>query len=291
MLPTPIPPELAALEVQPCEPTLPCSLVFSGLDARVAGDVEKAFAQAGYMVVSNCHNHRMDPTVPLLIPEVNPSHLSLLSHQTTSGKIVTDPNCSVMGLALALKPLYDLFGLEAVHVVTLQAISGAGYPGVPSLDILDNVIPYISGEEHKIETEPLKILGSPSEPASFKISAHCTRVPVTDGHTACLSFQLKKPATADQIIEAWKTFRSEPQTLRLPMAPEYPLHYFHEEAMPQPRLHRQLGQGMSVAIGRLRPCPLLGHKCVLLSHNTIRGAAGAAILNAELLVQKGLVRW
>ncbi len=237
----------------------------------------------------------MDETVPLLIPEVNPDHLNLVHAQAfpNGGMIITNPNCSTVGLALALKPLVDRFGVEKVSVVTMQALSGAGYPGVASLDIIDNVIPFIGGEEHKMESEPLKIFGTLKKdritPSAMRLSASCNRVAVIDGHTECVSISLNKDAGAEEILETWQTFSGEPQALALPTAPKFPIVYFSEENFPQPRKHRFLGNGMTVAIGRLRPCPIFGWKFVLLSHNTIRGAAGGAILNAEILVKKGLI--
>lgn len=298
LMPTPIPRYIAEMKVQPCDAALafPVSLVFSGLDPSVAGEIETSFAEAGYIVVSNSRNHRMAKEVPLVVPEVNPDHIDLVKAQRFGkGMIVTDPNCSVIGLALALKPLYDQFGIEAVNAFTMQAVSGAGYPGVASLDIVDNVIPFIRGEEEKIETETLKILGQFEKdhivPASFKISAHCNRVPVLDGHTECVSIKLKTKASAADIIKAWNHFQAEPQKLNLPTAPFQPLYYFEQENYPQPRLHRHLDKGMAVSLGRLRPCSLFDYKFVLLSHNTLRGAAGAAVLNAELMVRKGFVYW
>ena len=288
----PIPEHLSQLTISDCIPDLPCEVVFSGLDASVAGEIETNFARAGYMVISNSRNHRYDPDVPLLIPEVNPDHLALLSQQKYgSGGIVTNPNCSVVGLALAVKPLYDRFGIEALHVVTLQALSGAGYPGISSMDILDNVIPFVAGEEQKVQTEPNKILGTFSngkiEPAQIKISAQCNRVAVKDGHLECVSVKLRQPALESEIIETWQNFRSVPQELELPMAPANPIYYLTEVNYPQPRRHRDLDKGMAVSIGRLQQCPVLDYKFVLLSHNTIRGAAGAAILNAELMLKQG----
>lgn len=281
----PMEPRLEQMVVKTCEPILPCRIVFSGLDSSVAGEIETAFAQAGYVVVSNSKNHRMDPDVPLLVPEVNPEQLGLVSQQAYgNGMIVTNPNCTTVGLVIALKPLVDIFGVESVMVTTMQALSGAGYPGVASLDILDNVVPFISGEEEKVETEPIKILGVP-----LKMSAHCNRVAVIDGHTQCVSVKLKTDATHEQIIDAWQKYQSDPQTFKLPMAPEVPIRYFDEEYYPQSRLHRLLGKGMVTSIGRLRPCGILDWKFVLLSHNTIRGAAGGAILNAELMVKRGLI--
>lgn len=278
-------PRMSQMRVSACEPTLPCRVVFSGLDSSVAGEIETAFAKAGYAVISNSKNHRMDPDVPLLVPDVNPDQLELVRRQPYGkGMIVTNPNCTTVGLVMALKPLIDAFGVESVMVTTMQALSGAGYPGVSSLDIVDNVVPFISGEEEKVETEPVKILGVP-----LKISAHCNRVAVIDGHTACVSVKLKRQATTEEIIDAWRRYRSVPQDLGLPMAPEFPIHYFDEDRYPQPRLHRLLDKGMVTSIGRLRPCALLDWKFVLLSHNTIRGAAGGAILNAELMVKRGLI--
>lgn len=290
---SPLPPEIAKMSVQPCEPNLPCKMLFSGLDSSVAGEIEMEFAEAGYIVLSNSRNHRMDPDVPLLVPEVNSDHLNIIETQKTPGRIITNPNCSTIGLVIALKPLHDNFGLEAVHVVTMQALSGAGYPGVPSLDILDNVIPFISGEEEKMQTEPLKILGAfdgqKIQNLEFPISASCNRVAVLDGHTESVSVKLKKPATPEEIIEVWKNFSAEPQKRSLPSAPKQPIYYFSESNYPQPRLHRHLEKGMAVAIGRLRPCSLFDYKFTLLSHNTVRGAAGGAILNAELMVARGIL--
>lgn len=293
-MPTQLPKKIGEMTVAPCRPDLPCDVVFSGLDSRIAGEIEENFAKSGYKVISNCSNHRMDPHVPLLVPEINSDHLKLIQHQHFgNGAIITNPNCSVIGMTMALKPLLDKWGIEAVNVVTLQALSGAGYPGVPSLDILDNVIPYISGEEAKIEEEPLKIMGRYHEkeiiPYPMHISAQCTRVPVADGHLGCVSVKLKKKAKENEIIEAWQTFEGEPQRLKLPMAPKHPIIYLKEERSPQPKLHRTLGAGMAVSIGRLRPCPLLDWKFIILSHNTIRGAAGCAILNAELMAKKGML--
>jgi len=288
----PLPTHIAALPVQPCEPNLPCRIVFSGLDASVAGEIETNFAKAGYIVISNSRNHRYDSDVPILVPEVNPEHLAVIGSQSYGkGAIITNPNCSATGLVVALKPLLDTFGLEAVSVVTMQAISGAGYPGVASLDIVDNVVPFIGGEEPKLESEPQKILGKlvngHFEPAPFKVSASCNRVAVIDGHTECVAVKLGCKPQADEIIAAWRDFQGEPQRLKLPSAPEKPLCYFEENAYPQPKLHRQLGNGMTVSLGRLRECPILDYKFVVLSHNTVRGAAGGAILNAELFVAKG----
>lgn len=289
-----LPEHIGSMLVQSCEPVKGCRLVFSGLDSDVAGPLEELFAQAGCVVVSNAKNHRMNPQVPLLIPEVNSDHIQLIQKQPYGrGAIVTNPNCSTIGLVLALKPLVDAFGVEQVFVSTMQALSGAGYPGVASLDIVDNVIPYIGGEEEKMESEPLKILGRFNqdhvENNAMNISAHCNRVAVIDGHTECVSVKLKRKASFDEIVQVWRSFTAEPQSLDLPMAPIQPLHYFDEANFPQPRKHRLLDKGMAVSIGRLRPCNVFDWRFVLMSHNTIRGAAGGAILNAELLVKKGLL--
>lgn len=291
-MPKPLPLHTADMPVMNCEPNLPCKIVFSGLDSSVAGKIEENFAKAGYHVISNSSNHRMDPHVPLLVPEINSEHLKLIQHQQFGrGAIITNPNCSVIGITMALKPLLDNWGIEAVNVVTLQALSGAGYPGVASMDILDNVIPFISGEEAKIEKEPLKIMGAYDEkgitPYPMSLSAQCTRVSVTDGHLACISIKLKKKTSAHEIISSWREFKGEPQHLNLPMAPKQPLIYLDDEKHPQPKLHRSLENGMAVSIGRLRECSLFDWKFIILSHNTIRGAAGGAILNAELMVKQG----
>ena len=291
-MPTPLNPDIANMEIKPSEPNVPGVIVFSALDSSVAGDIETLFAKNGYIVISNAQNHRMQLNTPLLIPEINPSHLNLMKEQPfLEGKIVTNPNCSAIGLCLAIKPLLDAFGIEALHVVTMQALSGAGYPGVPSMDILDNVIPFIKGEEMKLETEPMKILGSYNlgkiKFADIKISAQCNRVSVSDGHMASVSIKFKNKASSEEIIQAWDSFSADPQKFNLPSAPKKPTFYQAGDAFPQPRLHRHLDKGMAVAIGRLRPCNLLDYKFSLLSHNTIRGAAGGAILCAELMVHRG----
>jgi aspartate-semialdehyde dehydrogenase len=236
----------------------------------------------------------MRPDVPLLVPEVNPDHLRLTASQPyDGGAIVTNPNCSTIGLVLALAPLHAAFGLEAVHVVTLQAASGAGFPGVSSLELVDNVVPFIGGEEPKVERETLKILGALSDDgvadANLVVSAQCNRVPVLDGHTECVSVKLRSVASADEVIEAWQGFRAEPQWLELPTAPAQPIIYDIADNAPQPRLHRDAGGGMAATVGRLRPCPLLDFKFVVLSHNTIRGAAGGSLLAAELAVAKRII--
>jgi len=277
--------------VSECKPGLPCKLVFSGLDAAVAGPIEEAFAEAGYIVISNAKNHRMLDNVPLLVPDVNPDHLTLIDDQKSKGKIVTNPNCSTTGLVVALKPLQDAFGIDKVSVVTMQALSGAGYPGVSSLDVIDNMIPYIGGEEEKMQIETLKILGQKKgnkvDFADLTLSASCNRVPVMNGHMESVSVKLKTKVKKVDVLKAWQDYTSEPQKLDLPFAPKPPIYYFDDPRFPQPRLHRDLGKGMAVSIGRLRDCTVLDYKFTVLSHNTVRGAAGGAILNAELLVKKG----
>lgn len=293
-MPSTLSQKFADMPVVACRPDLPCHVVFSGLDSSVAGEIEESFAKGGYLVISNSSNHRMDPNVPLLVPEINSEHLKLIQQQHFGrGAIITNPNCSVIGMTMALKPLLDNWGIEMANIVTLQALSGAGYPGVPSMDILDNVIPYIAGEEAKVETEPLKIMGTYHEnekkiiPYPMHVSAQCTRVSVADGHLACVSVRLKNKAKANEIIAAWREFEGEPQRLKLPLAPKHPIIYLEDERHPQPKLHRSLEGGMAVSVGRLRECPLFHWKFIILSHNTVRGAAGCAILNAELMTKKG----
>ncbi len=292
---SPIPERAAAMRILPAEPPVDARIVFSALDAEVAGPIETAFARAGSFVVSNAKSHRMDPDVPLLVPEVNPDHLELVAHQgfPRGGAIVANPNCSTIGLVLGLAPLVRAFGVSRVHVVTMQAVSGAGLPGVASMEILDNVIPFIGGEEEKLASEPQKIFGrlhaASIEPASLTISAQCNRVSVLDGHTECVALELGAKASRDEILSAWREFRSEPQELALPSAPARPIHYLEDTAAPQPRRHRDLDGGMATAIGRLAPCPVLGWRFVLLTHNTLRGAAKGAILCAELAMARGIL--
>ncbi|HQJ75443.1 MAG TPA: aspartate-semialdehyde dehydrogenase [Bacteroidota bacterium] len=291
IIPKPLSERIGNMVVKPCEPNINSRIVFSGLDSKVAGEIESNFAKNGYIVISNSKNHRMFENVPLLIPDVNPDHLDLIKHQKYGkGLIITNPNCSTIGLCMALKPIIDEFGLDSVNVVTMQAISGAGYPGVASLDIIDNVIPFIKDEEEKMELEPLKILGKINNNkidfAEFKISAQCNRVAVINGHTECVSIKTIKKTTKEEIISVWKKYTSIPQQLNLPFAPKKPIHYFEKENYPQPRIHRNVENGMALSIGRLRECPIFDYKFVILSHNTIRGAAGCAILNAELLITK-----
>lgn len=268
-------------------------IAFSGLDSDIAGEVETAYADAGVIVISNSKNHRYDKDVPILSAEVNSDHLDVLQYQKTKGKIITNSNCTIMGVTITLKPILEKFGIESMFLISMQAISGAGYPGVPSMDILGNVIPHIGGEEDKAEKEPLKCLGKVQNgvivDADFKISAHCNRVPVFDGHTVCVSLKLKTKATKDDILKVWKEFSGEPQKLGLPSAPKTVIEYREENDRPQPRLDLYSGNGMTTVVGRLRPDPILDFKYVVLSHNTIRGAAGAAILNAELIYKKGLL--
>ena len=293
----PIPQTIRETMVKDCEPNLECKVVFSGLDSSVAGDVEEAFAQAGYWVFSNAKNHRMDSDVPLLITELNPEHLDVLPYQQKNrgweGAIITNANCSAIVLALSIGPLHKMFGLETVHVVTLQALSGAGYPGVASLDILGNIIPYIPGEEEKIESETQKILGVLDEnqfsPAPFTVSAHANRVPVEEGHLECVSVKLKTKVGLEEVIRCWQDFRGPEHELNLPSAPKQPVVVFSEEDRPQPRRDVWKYEGMSALVGRVRPCPLFDIKYVVLGHNTLRGAAGASLLNAELVSKKGML--
>jgi len=294
----PIPERLKDLTVKPCEPALDCRVVFSSLDSSVAGEIEESFARAGYVVVSNSRNHRMDADVPLLVPEVNPDHLGLIKSQrerrSWPGAIVTNPNCSTIGLVMALAPMHQAFGVKRVIVATMQALSGAGYPGHPAIDMLGNVIPFIGGgEEEKMETEPLKIMGILDGErirfADCRISAHTNRVFVEDGHMECVSVELERKASPDEVARVLAQFRSLPQELRLPSAPDRPVIVTDERDRPQPRFDRDAGEGMSAVVGRIRECPVFDIRFVVLSHNTIRGAAGAAILNAELMKAQGML--
>jgi aspartate-semialdehyde dehydrogenase len=293
-LAAPMPDRVRSMKVDACIAGRGPKIVFSALDASVAGDVERAFAEAGHIVVSNARNFRMDPLVPLLIPEINAEHLSLLSEQRAkkkwTGAIVTNPNCSTIVLAMALAPL-RLFDIQSVVVTTMQAVSGAGYPGVASLDILGNVVPYIGGEEDKLETETQKILGADGgrSPLRALVSAHTNRVAVVDGHTMTVSVLLGGKPPVQDVIHAMEQFRGKPQTLGLPTAPAQPIIVKTEDNRPQPRLDADLGGAMSVSVGRVRVCPVFTHKFVALGHNTVRGAAGAAILNAELMKAEGLL--
>jgi aspartate-semialdehyde dehydrogenase len=287
-LSVPIPAEHRDRVVESCTPGRGPRVVFSGLDASVAGDIEGAFAAAGHIVVSNARNFRMDPLVPLLIPEVNADHLEIVDEQRRakgwSGAVVTNPNCSTIVLAMALAPL-RVFDIRTVVVSTMQAVSGAGYPGVPSLDILGNVVPYIGGEEEKMQTETLKILGGDGgrSPHPAVVSAHTNRVPVLDGHTMTISVDLAARPSPVDVMQALRDFEGRPQQLQLPTAPRPAIVVMDEPNRPQPRLDADLGRGMAVSVGRVRPCPVLQTRLVALGHNTVRGAAGAAILNAELM--------
>jgi aspartate-semialdehyde dehydrogenase len=295
VLDTPMPAAVADLTVLDADADVPAQLVFSALPSTVAGPIEQRLAAAGHIVCSNASNHRMEPDVPLVIPEVNPDHLALITVQRRrrgwSGAIVTNPNCTSTPATMVLKPLLDTFGVRRMLLVSMQALSGAGYPGVPSYDIVDNVIPFIGGEEPKLEVEPQKMLGQLRDetivPASFTTSAHCNRVPVLEGHLVCLSIELERKASSDEIATVLSNFRGLPQELRLPTAPEQPIIVRSEPDRPQPRRDRDASRGMATVVGRIRPCSLFDIKLIALSHNTIRGAAGASILNAELMHAQG----
>jgi len=292
---TPIPDRVAQMKVLDARPAGAPKVIFAALDAGIAKELEPKFAEAGCSVITNSSAFRMQADVPLVIPEVNGDHLKLIEKQPTrkhnGGFIATNPNCSAIGLVMALAPLHGRFGIDAVFVATMQAVSGAGYPGVASLDILGNVVPFIPKEEEKLEAETRKLLGhlhnGSVQDAEFRISAQCNRVAVEDGHTESVSIKLKKPAKKEDILEAWNSFRARPQEISLPTAPEQPVIYDGAVDRPQPRLDVNRGNGMSATVGRLRPCNLLDWKFTVLSHNTIRGAAGAALLNAELLKHEG----
>jgi len=292
LLPTPIPDAVRELVVHPIGSELDCRLIFSALPSKVAGPIEERYAQAGHAVCSNAAAHRMDADVPLLIPEVNADHTALIHGQRErrggNGFIVTSANCSTTQLALALKPLKDAFGLRKLSVVTMQAISGAGYPGLPALDILGNVVPLISGEEEKMEREPLKLLGALQGvrviDASFAISAQCNRVPVRDGHTECVSIEFEHKPEIGDVVAALEGFCPPPEIADLPSSPARPIHVLREPDRPQTIRDVEAGKGMAVTVGRVRPCPILDVKFVVLGHNTLRGAAGGSIHNAELLV-------
>jgi aspartate-semialdehyde dehydrogenase len=293
-LDTALPERIANMTVSPAVPDGAPKVIFAALDADIARELEPAFAAAGCAVISNSSAFRMQEDVPLVIPEVNADHLPILEEQSwrkqSGGYIVTNPNCSAIGLVLVLKPLVERFGVDAIFVSTMQAISGAGYPGVASMDILGNVVPYIKNEEEKMQAETLRLLGSRNgkvvNPLAAKMSAHCNRVSVEDGHTESVSIKLSRKATREEILEAWREFT--PLAGRdLPMAPAQPIEFAGQEDRPQPRLDKMRGKGMAATVGRLRPCGLLDWKFTVLSHNTIRGAAGAALLNAELLVSLG----
>jgi aspartate-semialdehyde dehydrogenase len=297
-LDTPVPKTIADMVLSPASPEGAPAIIFAALDTDIALELEPKFAEAGCAVISNSSAFRMHADVPLVIPEVNPEHLALIEQQgwrkETGGYIVTNPNCSAIGLVLALKPLADRFGIDSLFVSTMQAVSGAGYPGVASMDILGNVVPYIKNEEEKMPAETAKLLGSLEgveggfqvRPSALRMSAHCNRVAVEDGHTESVSVKFCAPAAREEILAAWAEFHPlAGQGLR--SAPAQPVEYLEEEDRPQPRLDKMRGAGMASSVGRLRRCALLDWKFTVLSHNTIRGAAGAAILNAELLLALG----
>jgi len=295
-LPCEMPARARALVVSAPQPPLACDLIFSSLPGEMAHETEDAFARAGYPVISNSSAFRMDEDVPLLIPEINHEHLALIETQRRTrgyerGYIVTNPNCSTIMIALALAPLQARFGVESCVATTMQALSGAGYPGVASLDVVDNLLPYIGGEEEKIESETLKILGRMTDGgvkrADMRVSAQCQRVNVSDGHFGALRVKLARAAGLEEFTDALASFSALPQELRLHSAPARPVIVRDEPDRPQPRLDRDAGRGMSVSVGRIRPDAVLDYRFIALSHNTVRGAAGAAILNAELLAAKG----
>jgi len=299
ILTAPMPARLAEQTVEPMSTDLDCSLLFSALPTAEAQAWESRLAGAGYGIFSNAGAHRMDDDVPLLIPEVNPDHLDLLTYQQsnrgwTRGFIVTNPNCTSMPMTMALAPLHARFGVEAVVATSMQAVSGAGYPGVPSLDVIDNIVPLVAeSEEHKMNVEPNKMLGRSNgqqvEPAGMIISAHCNRVPVSDGHLVTVSASFRQKPSLDEILAAWQSWQPLPQQLGLPMAPQPALVVREEPNRPQPRLDRDAGGGMATTVGRLRPCAVLDVRFVCLAHNTVRGAAGGSVLNAELMVAQGML--
>jgi aspartate-semialdehyde dehydrogenase len=290
-----MPDSVRDLVVQPTAPGIECKIIFASLPGSVAGPVERAFAQAGYFVCSNASAHRMAQDVPLLIPEVNAEHTALIEVQRKErgwkGLIATSANCSTTAMVLPLKPLHDAFGIRKLSVVTMQAVSGAGYPGVPSLDILGNVVPYIGGEEGKMEAESRKMLGTLQGQqivdAPFVASAQCNRVPVRDGHMVCASVSFeRKPGSVAQVVDALTSFQGPAEVQALPSTPERPVVVRHEPDRPQPLRDRDVQKGMASVVGRIRPCPLFDYKFVILGHNTVRGAAGGSIHNAELLVSQ-----
>jgi aspartate-semialdehyde dehydrogenase len=291
-----MPTSASELVLMDYEDELTSPVAFSALPGEVAGEIEQRLAKAGHAVLSNSSTHRMELDVPLMIAEVNPDHVAAIETQKAnrgwSGYIVTNGNCSAIHLVLTLKPLQDAFGLDAVMVTTMQAVSGAGYPGVPSLDMIGNVVPFISTEEEKMAEEARKFLGTWDgrfQQANFAVSASCNRVPVREGHTEAVSVRLARSASVDDVREVFESFRGKPQELQLPSAPSRPIVVRSEQNRPQPSLDRDCERGMASVVGRLRECPILGIKYTLLGHNTIRGAAGASILNAELLNVEGLL--
>ncbi len=297
-LPFEMPDAVKNIALQPIKPPLDCDVVISSLPSDIALETEGAFAAAGYPVISNSSSYRMHPDVPLVVPEINPDHLDIIPQQKKNrgydkGYIVTNPNCTTIGLVMVLAPLAQAFGLEAVMMTSMQAISGAGYPGVASMDIIDNVMPYIGGEEEKVEEEPQKILGKLGalqiESAPFLVSAQCNRVPVQDGHLESVRVKLSKKTTVEEFTAVLAAFTGLPQELKLPTAPARPIIIRTEPDRPQPRLDRDAEGGMATVVGRISKDTIFDFKFTLISHNTVRGAAGAAILNAELLVAKGLL--
>ena len=292
-----MPDSVRDLTVQSYDDNLDSPVVFSALPGEVAGEIEQRMARDGHAVLTNTSTHRMEPDVPLMIAEVNPDHAAAIAHQQArrdwSGFIVANANCSAIHLTLSLKPVHAAFGLEAVMVTTLQAVSGAGYPGVPSMDMIDNIMPFIGNEEEKLETEPRKMLGQYRDgqfiDADFVLSTTCTRVAVRDGHTESVNMRLRIAATPDDVIDAMERFQAAPQLLGLPSAPRRPIVVRREQNRPQPVLDREVEGGMASVVGRVRACPLMGIKFVVLGHNTLRGAAGASILNAELLKAQGML--
>lgn len=297
-----LPAEVSNIQVTTCEPEHfeDVDFVFSGLDSSVAGDIEQAFAKAGFPVISNAKNHRMFDNVPLLVPEVNPDHIEMIKSQEFtsdgSGWIVTNPNCVCVPLSMSLRPLYDAFGIESVVVTSMQAVSGAGYPGVPSLDILGNAVPFIGGEEDKIDTEPLKLLGQLNANgtvtgADFGVQSTAVRIPTVEGHLLSVAVKLKeKPSNIAEVSSAVESWKSPIADLDLPSAPEQPVKIYEEDRHPQPRLHATREGGMQLGMGRLRAGSVFDVSYIALAHNTIRGAAGGAILNAELLAEKGFLK-
>lgn len=293
VLDEPMPRGLADREVKLSTADLDADVVFSAIPSGAAGPIEADLARRGYKVFSNAKDHRMAPNVPLMVTEINPDHAAMVKAQGTDGFLVTNPNCTTIVLTMALKPLQDRFGITDVLAVSMQALSGAGYPGVPSLDSQANVVPHIGGEEEKVETETLKILGTlrngAVQPAGIKVSATCTRVPVIEGHSLAVSVKLSRFANPEELVAAWEGWRAKPQQLRLPTAPQQPVHYHREANRPQPRRDWGLERGMAVSVGRLRRDPILQYKFFCTGSNTVRGAAGASILNAELFRAEGLL--
>ena len=298
--PTKLPLSVADIEISMCEPEYFQGLdfVFSGLDSSVARDIERNFAEAGIPVISNAKNYRMDESVPLLVPEINPDHIGLIKSQSFTedgaGWIVTNPNCVCVPLSMSLRPIYDAFGIESVILTSMQAVSGAGYPGESSLDMIGNVVPFIGGEEDKIQTEPRKILGSYDEQAQnismadFTVQATATRVPTIEGHMLSVTAKLENPpANENELYEAMQQWKNPIADLDLPSSPSETIHVYKESRFPQPRLHADRDGGMQLGIGRLRKDTVYDVSYLALAHNTIRGAAGGAILNAELLAKKG----